>query len=31
MSREDAADSDRQELRSIIGRLFQSLRDALEE
>jgi hypothetical protein len=30
MSREDATDSDRQELRSIIGRLFQSLRDTLE-
>lgn len=30
VSREDATDSDRQELRQIIGRLFQSLRDALE-
>ncbi len=30
MSREDAEDSDRQELRQIIGRLFQSLRDASE-
>ena len=30
MSREHASDSDRQELRKIIGRLFQSLRDALE-
>jgi hypothetical protein len=30
MNREDATDSDRQKLRSIIGRLFQSLRDTLE-
>lgn len=29
MNREDATDSDRQELRQIIGRLFQSLRDNL--
>ena len=29
-SREYASDSDRQELRKIIGRLFQSVRDALE-